>query len=166
MRKYCFRLGLYRQGLTHDLSKYSPAEMLCGAKYYSDHRGPVSAERRDIGVSNSWLHHKGRNKHHPEYWIDYTIDPEGHVGFGPGKMPAAYIAEMFCDSVAAGKVYLGDKYTNSVPYDRFMRNRNNMQIHPETADEYEKILSILKDQGEDAAFRYVRNWMKSEGRKR
>ena len=23
VRKYCFRLGLYWQGLTHDLSKYS-----------------------------------------------------------------------------------------------------------------------------------------------
>ena len=24
--RYCFRLGLYRQGLCHDLSKYSPVE--------------------------------------------------------------------------------------------------------------------------------------------
>ena len=73
---YCFRAGLYRQGLLHDLSKYSPAEFLVGAKYYQGNRSPNNAEREDIGVSTAWLHHKGRNRHHFEYWIDYTKDPK------------------------------------------------------------------------------------------
>ena len=62
----CFRVGLYRQGLLHDLSKYSPTEFLVGMKYYQGNRSPNNAEREDTGVSLSWLHHKGRNRHHYE----------------------------------------------------------------------------------------------------
>ena len=67
---YCFRAGLYQQGLLHDLSKLSPEEFLVGAKYYQGTRSPNNAEREATGVSRAWLHHKGRNKHHFEYWID------------------------------------------------------------------------------------------------
>ena len=75
--KYCFRLGLYSQGLKHDLSKYSPAEFISGAKYYQGNRSPNDAERKATGVSLAWLHHKGRNRHHLEYWVDYVINPDG-----------------------------------------------------------------------------------------
>ena len=34
----CFKVGLYWQGLTHDLSKYSPTEFLVGAKYFQGTR--------------------------------------------------------------------------------------------------------------------------------
>ncbi len=30
--KYCFRCGMIRQGLLHDLSKYSPTEFFAGVK--------------------------------------------------------------------------------------------------------------------------------------
>ena len=59
--KGCFKVGLYYQGLTHDLSKYSPTEFWVGAKYYQGNRSPNNAEREDIGYSSAWLHHKGRN---------------------------------------------------------------------------------------------------------
>ena len=85
--RYCFRLGLVRQGLCHDLSKYSPAEFLVGAKYYQGNRSPNDAERKATGVSLAWLHHKGRNRHHLEYWVDYVIRPDGSVGFGGNRMP-------------------------------------------------------------------------------
>ena len=62
--RYCFKIGLYWQGLTHDLSKYSPTEFLVGMKYYQGDRSPNNAEREDTGMSKSWMHHKGRNKHH------------------------------------------------------------------------------------------------------
>ena len=77
VRQNCFRVGLYRQGLMHDLSKYSPTEFLVGARYFQGDRSPNNAEREAKGYSSSWLHHKGRNKHHFEYWIDYTLKP-GH----------------------------------------------------------------------------------------
>ncbi len=92
--RHCFRIGLYWQGLTHDLSKYSPAEFLVGAKYYQGDRSPNDAERREKGYSSAWLHHKGRNKHHLEYWIDYT--PGGDHHMGGVEMPVQYVAEMFC----------------------------------------------------------------------
>ena len=82
----CFRVGLYRQGLLHDLSKYSPTEFLVGARYWQGNRSPNNAEREQVGYSSAWLHHKGRNKHHYEYWIDYsTRDIEG--GMAPAPMP-------------------------------------------------------------------------------
>ena len=74
--KGCFKVGLYRQGLMHDLSKYTPSEFLVGCKYYQGNRSPNNAEREATGVSSAWLHHKGRNKHHYEYWIDYSLNKE------------------------------------------------------------------------------------------
>ena len=70
--KGCFAVGLYRQGICHDLSKYSWTEFRVGAKYYQGNRSPNNAEREDIGYSSAWLHHKGRNRHHYEYWVDYS----------------------------------------------------------------------------------------------
>ena len=104
VRKYCFRLGLIWQGLTHDLSKYSPAEFWRSVHYYQGYRSPNDAERQATGLSLSWLHHKGRNRHHFEYWIDYCIAPDGHVFMGGCKMPKKYVAEMFCDRIAACRV--------------------------------------------------------------
>ena len=72
---YCFKLGLYKQGFLHDLSKYAPVEFLVGCRYYQGDRSPNNAEREATGVSMAWLHHKGRNKHHFEYWIDYSLNP-------------------------------------------------------------------------------------------
>ena len=90
--RYCLRLGLIRQGLTHDLSKYSPEEFWRGARYYQGYRSPNDAERAETGMSRAWLHHKGRNKHHFEYWIDWQLNPEGGVYYAGNKMdeqPAA-----------------------------------------------------------------------------
>ena len=82
--RHCWRVGLYWQGLTHDLSKFSPVEFSAGAKYYQGNRSPNEIERREKGYSAAWLHHKGRNKHHLEYWIDYAADGSGMCGM---KMP-------------------------------------------------------------------------------
>ena len=99
----CFRVGLYRQGLTHDLSKYSPSEFFVGARYYQGDRSPNNAEREDKGYSSAWLHHKGRNKHHYEYWVDYVLLPEGGITYAGNPMPMRYVAEMFCDRIAADR---------------------------------------------------------------
>ncbi|MBE6994647.1 MAG: catalase [Ruminococcaceae bacterium] len=154
--RYCFKVGLYRQGLTHDLSKYAPVEFWRGAKYYQGFRSPNDAERKETGVSMAWLHHKGRNKHHLEYWIDYCIAPDGSVYFGGNKMPIRYVAEMFCDRVAACRIYLGDKYTDGAAYDYYVRSKDHLMIHPETSDEIEEMLRVLRDEGMEASFAYVR----------
>ena len=115
--KYCFKAGLYWQGLTHDLSKYSPAEFRVGARYFQGDRSPNDIERREKGYSAAWLHHKGRNKHHLEYWIDYGPLPEGGFGMTGMKMPEKYVVEMFCDRYAAARVYQGKKFDFGRPYE-------------------------------------------------
>lgn len=157
---YCFRLGLYWQGLTHDLSKYSPTEFIPGSKYYQGNKSPNDAERRDNGVSLAWLHHKGRNRHHFEYWIDCRIEKDGSITFGSLPMPKKYIAEMFCDRIAACRTYLGDEYTDSSAYDYYAKSRDKIPMHPDTKAELEKMLLILRDEGEKTAFAYVKNWIK------
>ena len=57
--KNCFACGLYRQGLTHDLSKYEPAEFLVSVKYFQGYRSPYIYEKELHGYSLGWLHHKG-----------------------------------------------------------------------------------------------------------
>ena len=101
--KYCFKVGLYKQGLLHDLSKYSPEEFWTGVYYYQGNRSPNAAEREVHGFSKAWLHHKGRNKHHFEYWIDFSIKKDdGLVGH---KMPLNYVIEMVMDRIAASRIY-------------------------------------------------------------
>lgn len=68
--RLCFKVGLYKQGLLHDLSKYTPSEFIPGVKYFQGNRSPQAKERELFGYSAAWLHHKGRNKHHFEYWVD------------------------------------------------------------------------------------------------
>ena len=152
--KYCFRVGLYRQGLLHDLSKYGPREFLVGAKYYQGNRSPNEAERLAAGYSSAWLHHKGRNKHHLEYWIDYA--PELGFAMGGMKMPERYVAEMFCDRVAASQTYLKEKYTDASPWEYYERSRDHYLLHPNTQSLLEKLLLMLRDQGEEAALAYIR----------
>ena len=118
------------------------------------------------GVSRAWLHHKGINKHHFEYWIDYIINEDGSVGFGGNKMPKRYVAEMFCDRVAASRVYKGDEYTDAAPYEYYVNSKGVLMIHPETGRELEKMLLVLRDEGEDAAFAYVRRRLREDKKAR
>ena len=162
VRRYCFRLGLIWQGLTHDLSKYSPAEFLVGVKYYQGNRSPNDAERMEKGISTAWLHHKGRNKHHFEYWVDYALTEDRRVYFTGMKMPMRYVAEMFCDRVAARKIYLKDRYTDDAPLRYYEISKSEIPIHPETGAELEKMLTVLKEEGEEAALAYVRGRLKQK----
>ena len=156
VRKYCFKLGIYRQGLTHDLSKYSPSEFIPGVKYYQDgHRSPNNAQREDEGVSKAWLHHKGRNKHHFEYWIDYDVDGSRTVLAGM-KMPVKYVAEMFCDRIAASRIYNKEKYKDSDPLDYYIKGLGHYIMHPETDALLHKLLQMLADKGEEYTFEYIK----------
>ena len=152
--KYCFRVGLYKQGLLHDMSKYTPVEFLPGVRYYQGNRSPNEMERLEKGYSAAWLHHKGRNKHHLEYWIDYTPQAPHHMG--GMEMPVRYVVEMFCDRIAASKTYRGGQYTQRDPWDYYAKSRDHYLLHPQTRELLERLLSILRDQGEEAAYQYIR----------
>lgn len=155
--KHCFKIGLYRQGLLHDLSKYTPREFIPGCIYYQGYRSPNNAEREDKGYSAAWLHHKGRNKHHYEYWIDYSLGPvKGMAGM---KMPNNYVAEMMMDRIAASKIYEGKHYDQHQPLAYYEHGKDGYMIHVETRALLEYLLHMLDQKGEDYTFAYIRKYI-------
>ena len=152
--RYCFRLGLYTQGLLHDLSKYSPTEFLIGAHYYQGNQSPNNAERKEKGYSLAWLHHKGRNRHHYEYWIDTNHGAPN--GFYCVEMPVRYVAEMFCDRVAACKIYQKEAYTDGSALAYFESSKELLMMNPKTKKLLEFLLVMLKERGEAYTFAYIR----------
>lgn len=148
VRKLCFKCGLYWQGLTHDLSKYSPVEFINGVRFFTGKGSPHMGERAKYGYSKAWLHHKGHNKHHAEYWQD--IRPNGKTE--PITIPPKYLAEMICDRVAASKIYLKDKYTPAAPFEYYIshKDENEFDIYSRRMLEY--FLSVLKNEGEEELF--------------
>lgn len=152
--KNCIRAGIPVQGLMHDLSKYSPAEFIVSCKNYQGTRSPNEAEREQKGYSSAWLHHKGRNRHHFEYWTDYNPKTRRMEGV---KMPMRYVIEMFCDRVAASKIYMGENYTDKAPLEYFYKGKPTRTIHPSTSDFLEHLLKMLAEKGEDYTFAYIRH---------
>lgn len=152
--KECFRVGLYAQGLLHDLSKYGWTEFRIGCRYYQGTRSPNNAEREEKGYSSAWLHHKGRNKHHYEYWIDYSLD--GCRMLTGMKMPVKYVVEMFLDRIAASKVYKREMYRDSDPLDYYRSGKAGDMMHPDTRKLLEKLLQMLADEGEEKTYRYIK----------
>lgn len=156
VRQGCFRVGLYWQGLTHDLSKYTPSEFLVGAKYYQGYRSPNNAERERKGFSSAWLHHKGRNKHHFEYWIDYCLKSDADKIMIPSKMPNKYLVEMYMDRVAASATYNKGHFTYDMPLRYYNRGKDHKMIEDSTRRELEKLLSMLAQKGPDKTEEYIR----------
>lgn len=152
--RHCFKAGIGFQGLFHDLSKYSVCELKVGAKYYTGYRSPNDVERRDIGYSTAWLHHQGRNKHHFEYWHDYNVETKM---MAPIEMPLKYVKEMFCDRVAASKIYRGKEYCEQHPIEYFRNSKAKDMAHPKTMELLESWLVMLAECGEAETFRYIRN---------
>jgi len=152
--KGCFELGLYWQGLTHDLSKYSPDEFLTGIRYYQGTRSPNAAEREDKGYSESWMHHKGRNRHHYEYWTDMDFNEKRYVSF---PMPRKYLAEMVVDRIAACITYQGKNYTDASAAKYFSTSLERLNMHPKTKRELEYILNMLSEKGRKETFRYLKH---------
>ncbi len=154
--RLCFAAGMYWQGITHDLSKFSVAEFKPGVRYYQDGKcSPTAGERADRGVSLAWLHHKGRNKHHFEYWMDIseTRRLEGK------RMPERYLAEMAFDRTAASKTYLKERYTNESPLLYLQDGNDKNYMHPDTCQGLYELLSILANDGEDAMISRVRQML-------
>lgn len=158
--KYCFRIGLYRQGLLHDLSKYTPSEFIPGVVYYQGFRSPNDMERQENGYSAAWMHHKGRNKHHLEYWTDYKIGGTRGCMY-PVRMPMKYVLEMFCDRIAASKIYNKEKYTDDTPLAYFKKGQKYTALDPETADFLELLLTHLAEHGEAETFRWVKEYRRT-----
>ena len=136
------------------MSKYSPSEFALGVKYYQGNRSPNAAEREKKGYSAAWLHHKGRNKHHYEYWLDYS--PNAEVGLQGNKMPVRYVVEMFIDRMAACKTYYGEDYRNDSPLNYFLKNQGHYTMHEDTMELLEKLLTMLANEGEEPTLKYIK----------
>ena len=155
VRKLCFKCGLVWQGLTHDLSKFSPVEFWRGVKYFQGNRSPQVKERELFGYSSAWLHHKGRNKHHYEYWTDFADGKKVYV-----EMPAKYFAEMVCDRIAAGKIYKKKAYTDASPL-AYLENQTDVsKKKKKTAENLRYFLTLLKDKGEKVMFKELKQFVK------
>lgn len=154
--KYCFKAGLIYQGLTHDLSKYSWTEFSEGAKYWQGNRSPNNKARDENGISYAWLHHKGRNRHHFEYWIDYDMNSDkllaGH------EMPRRYVAEMTIDRICACQVYKGSDYDKGDAYEYYKKGAKQLWfVHENTKRDLEMLLKMTAEHGEDYTIKYLKN---------
>ena len=161
--RHCFKCGIGFQGLFHDLSKYSLTEFIPGAKYYVGTKSPNEKEREVYGYSLAWMHHKGRNKHHFEYWVDINMQSKRYE---PVPMPMRYVTEMFCDRVAACKIYRGKDYTDSSALEYYIRGNARAKMHVETADLLEEWLRMLAEKGEKETFEHIKKVIKEDKRKK
>ena len=161
--KTCFKVGLYKQGLLHDLSKYTPIEFIPGIIYYQGDRSPINREKELKNCSRGWLHHKGRNLHHFEYWIDYSMPgSEGPLLIGM-KMPLRYVVEMFMDRIAACKVYQKERYTDASPWLYHQKSKRVQAVmHPESLALLNHLLQMLAEEGEKKTFAYAKQLVQKD----
>lgn len=130
------------QGFFHDMSKFSPVEFFPGVKYFQGNRSPIEAEKEDKGYSEAWLHHRGRNKHHSQYWCDISF---GEIK--PCKIPEKYLIELICDGVAAGKVYAGENWNCTNPLNYYQTRDSKTFYHPLTRTALEGAYMYIAEKG-------------------
>lgn len=142
--KLSIKAGIPIRGFLHDLSKYSITEFSEGVRYFNGKKSPITVCRAENGYSLAWMHHKGRNKHHIEYWVD-NINGD----LLPILLPYKYMVEMICDRIAAGIVYEGKNWTIEEPLDYWI-NLDKPRIkpmHPGTAEYIETVFEKLSKSG-------------------
>jgi len=137
--KCCNLAGIPVRGFFHDLSKYNPKEFLEYAKYYGEDRSPVDICKEKNGYCKSWMHHRGHNSHHYEYWID-KLDKGGE----PLIMPYKDTVEMICDWIGAGMVYEKSSWNCKRPYEWWMNKKKTAKIHPRIMQFIDFILLDIK----------------------
>lgn len=118
--KECCKVGLFWRGLIHDLSKYSPTEFFESVKYYTGTKSPIDVCKEQNGYSMAWLHHKGRNPHHYEYWQDNFDKGTDHL-----MMPYKYAAEMVCDYIGAARAYMKDDFTYEKEFNWYVNTKRD-----------------------------------------
>ncbi len=148
----CRACGITWRGIVHDLSKFSPTEFLPSARYFQGDKSPIEAQKAAEGYSVAWLHHKGHNKHHWEWWTDFGENGEVIAN----KMPPVYVIEMICDWIGAGKVYGGGSWTQAEPLNYYNKVKNDRHFHQETEELVVRLLELIQDKGLDEFHRVCR----------
>jgi len=135
---YCCKFGIPFRGIIHDMSKFSPIEFFESVKYYTGTDSPINKCKEINGVSYAWLHHRGRNKHHWEYWVDNF-----EKGMTFQKIPYKYSVEMLCDFLGAGRAYYKDKFTYQKEYDWWVNSGKASYMNPRNAEFIEIALRYI-----------------------
>lgn len=141
--KLCCKVGQPWRGLVHDLSKYSPTEFWEGVKYFNGKHSPITDAKKDKGYSQAWLHHKGRNKHHTDYWVDLSAPDKTPI------IPYQYVAEMLCDKLAAGMVYKGKDWTKEYELDYWLNERDKTLVNDQVEALITEFLTQVSKDGID-----------------
>lgn len=158
---YCCKVGIPFQGLVHDLSKFSPTEFWESVKYYQGTSSPIDACKKENGWSAAWMHHKGRNKHHYEYWQD-NFDNGGN----PIEMPMKYKKEMLCDYLGAGRAYHGKSF-NFEKELKWWKSKKSKPIamHPNDIAFIDKYINLFYEyENREYDIRTIFNQIKKEGK--
>ena len=142
--KLCCKIGIPWRGFMHDWSKFSPTEFGESVKYYVGTHSPIKEARIDKGYSYAWVHHVSKNKHHYQYWIDFTAN-----GPVPVIIPYKYVAEMICDKLAAGIIYQGKNWTNDHQLNYYLKERQDGLIHTAIDAILLEVFTEVKDNGID-----------------
>lgn len=142
--KECFACGIVWQGIVHDMSKFGKTEFFSSAKYFCGDKSPHYGDAAENGYSLVWLHHKGHNKHHWEFWTDFN-EEDGSIEVN--KIPYKYVVEMVCDWVGAGKVYSKDKWTNSSPIEYYYKVRKGRHFNKKTETLIVHFLRVIENKG-------------------
>lgn len=151
--KNCIKAGIIWRGIKHDLSKYSPTEFLESIKYFVGNDSPINVCKRENGWSKAWLHHKGRNTHHYEYWQD-NFDKGGQ----PLEMPYKDALEMVCDYIAAGQAYMKNGFTYDAEYDWWKgKCKNPLAMHSNTKRFIDLMLGTMAQEGNNDCLRKKRS---------
>ena len=129
---FACKAGIPFRGLVHDMSKFSPSEFFESVKYYQGNGSLISAAKKENGYSKAWLHHKGRNKHHWQYWYDSQTYDKTPI------IPYKYTVEMICDTLAAGKTYKGNNWTKEYQLSYWNKERKTVKMN-------DKIQNILTE---------------------
>ena len=144
---FCCKIGIPFRGFMHDWSKFTPTEFLESIKYYQGDRSPIGACKRNLGYSKAWLHHKGRNKHHPEYWYDGQAPNQTPI------IPYKYTAEMICDKLSASKVYNGKNWTNRSELEYWLEERHKTKINKNIEEMLTEVFTQVAENGINATLK-------------
>lgn len=139
--KLCCKIGMPIRGLLHDLSKYSPTEFFESIKYFDGKKSPITVCKQKNIYSEAWLHHKGRNRHHSQYWVDFAILPYVPV------IPYKYTAEMICDRIAAGIVYNGKGWKQTNPLEYWNKEKPKLIINDKIANMLTEVFTQISEKG-------------------
>ena len=150
--RYAFTAGIPVRGLLHDLSKFSPAEWGESIRYYTGKRSPIRDARAENGYSLTWIHHRGRNRHHFEYWLDNRADG----GLTVVPMPFFCALELICDRLGAGRAYRKKNFTLEEQVFRFHQDiESSPLVHPQTKRFVGSVFIALNEAPDKQAFKKI-----------